>query len=147
MSRQPVAGLRVSTCQPGGGAVLSLPVNVGPCVTVPRVCVCVCFSGMEDSYTVTCGLPLPCLAADAQRNGSGLHCAGEWENETDWHLSSRRCLTKQRGRACWIDTPLQSGVTNTLADALLASAQARRRPACRASRPRPRSGRAPPSAT
>lgn len=32
---------------------------------------------MEDSYTVTCGLPLPCLAADAQRNGSGSHCAGE----------------------------------------------------------------------
>lgn len=48
---------------------------LGPRVTASLVCVC--FSGMEDSYTVTCGLPLPCLAADAQRNGSGSHCAGE----------------------------------------------------------------------
>ncbi|XP_036819993.1 signal peptide, CUB and EGF-like domain-containing protein 2 isoform X3 [Oncorhynchus mykiss] len=32
-------------------------------------------SGTEDSYTVTCGMPLPCLAG-AQRNGSGSYCLG-----------------------------------------------------------------------
>ncbi|XP_034737616.1 signal peptide, CUB and EGF-like domain-containing protein 2 isoform X1 [Etheostoma cragini] len=32
-------------------------------------------SGTEDSYTVTCGMPLPCMA-DAQKNNSGLHCLG-----------------------------------------------------------------------
>ncbi|KAM9423584.1 signal peptide, CUB and EGF-like domain-containing protein 2 isoform 3-T3 [Salvelinus alpinus] len=32
-------------------------------------------SGMEDSYTVTCGMPLPCLAG-AQRNGSSSYCLG-----------------------------------------------------------------------
>uniref|UniRef100_A0A8C9ZLL2 Signal peptide, CUB and EGF-like domain-containing protein 2 n=1 Tax=Sander lucioperca TaxID=283035 RepID=A0A8C9ZLL2_SANLU len=31
-----------------------------------------------DSYTVTCGMPLPCLA-DAQKNNSGLHCLGEYK--------------------------------------------------------------------
>uniref|UniRef100_A0A673CTY7 Signal peptide, CUB and EGF-like domain-containing protein 2 n=1 Tax=Sphaeramia orbicularis TaxID=375764 RepID=A0A673CTY7_9TELE len=30
-------------------------------------------SGTEDSYTVTCGMPLPCLA-DAQKDNSGLYC-------------------------------------------------------------------------
>eukprot|EP00063_Salmo_salar_P007835 XP_013982670.1 PREDICTED: signal peptide, CUB and EGF-like domain-containing protein 2 isoform X5 [Salmo salar] len=32
-------------------------------------------SGTEDSYTVNCGMPLPCLAG-AQRNGSGSYCLG-----------------------------------------------------------------------
>uniref|UniRef100_A0A665VX94 Signal peptide, CUB and EGF-like domain-containing protein 3 n=1 Tax=Echeneis naucrates TaxID=173247 RepID=A0A665VX94_ECHNA len=41
------------------------------CVSRPLV-----FSGTEDSYTVTCGMPLPCLA-DAQKNNSGLHCLAE----------------------------------------------------------------------
>lgn len=35
------------------------------------------FSGMEDSYTVTCGMPLPCLA-DTQKNNSGLYCLGKY---------------------------------------------------------------------
>uniref|UniRef100_A0A671VWU8 Signal peptide, CUB and EGF-like domain-containing protein 2 n=1 Tax=Sparus aurata TaxID=8175 RepID=A0A671VWU8_SPAAU len=32
----------------------------------------------EDSYTVTCGMPLPCLA-DAQKNSSGSHCLGKYK--------------------------------------------------------------------
>lgn len=43
----------------------------------PGVMASCVFSGMEDSYTVTCGMPLPCLA-DAQRNSSGLSCLGEY---------------------------------------------------------------------
>uniref|UniRef100_A0A8C7G3Y4 Signal peptide, CUB and EGF-like domain-containing protein 2 n=1 Tax=Oncorhynchus kisutch TaxID=8019 RepID=A0A8C7G3Y4_ONCKI len=35
------------------------------------------FTGTEDSYTVTCGMPLPCLAG-AQRNGSGSYCLGKY---------------------------------------------------------------------
>lgn len=48
-------------------------VCVGLCVTASRV-----FSGTEDSYTVTCGMPLPCLA-DAQKNNSGLYCLGKYK--------------------------------------------------------------------
>uniref|UniRef100_A0A7N8YDY9 Signal peptide, CUB domain, EGF-like 2 n=1 Tax=Mastacembelus armatus TaxID=205130 RepID=A0A7N8YDY9_9TELE len=32
----------------------------------------------EDSYMVTCGMPLPCFA-DAQKNNSGLHCLGKYK--------------------------------------------------------------------
>lgn len=46
------------------------------CVGLRVMASCV-FSGMEDSYTVTCGMPLPCLA-DTQRNNSGLSCVGEY---------------------------------------------------------------------
>uniref|UniRef100_A0A674A7W3 Signal peptide, CUB and EGF-like domain-containing protein 2 n=1 Tax=Salmo trutta TaxID=8032 RepID=A0A674A7W3_SALTR len=35
------------------------------------------FTGTEDSYTVNCGMPLPCLAG-AQRNGSGSYCLGKF---------------------------------------------------------------------
>lgn len=58
-------------------------------VTLTFVCVGLCvmascvFSGTEDSYTVTCGMPLPCLA-DTQKNNSGSHCLGKY---TDLHLS------------------------------------------------------------
>lgn len=51
-------------------------------VALTFVCVSLCvmascvFSGTEDSYTVTCGMPLPCMA-DAQKNNSGLHCLGK----------------------------------------------------------------------
>lgn len=45
------------------------------CVGLRVMASCV-LSGMEDSYTVTCGMPLPCLA-DTQRNNSGLSCLGE----------------------------------------------------------------------
>uniref|UniRef100_A0AAQ5YC15 Signal peptide, CUB and EGF-like domain-containing protein 2 n=1 Tax=Amphiprion ocellaris TaxID=80972 RepID=A0AAQ5YC15_AMPOC len=38
-----------------------------------------------DSYTVTCGMPLPCLA-DAQKNNSGLYCLGKYKT-SDLHLS------------------------------------------------------------
>lgn len=48
-------------------------VSVGLCVMASCV-----FSGTEDSYTVTCGMPLPCLA-DAQKNNSGLYCLGEYK--------------------------------------------------------------------
>lgn len=47
-------------------------VCVGLCVMASCV-----FSGMEDSYTVTCGMPLPCLA-DTQKNSSGLYCLGKY---------------------------------------------------------------------
>lgn len=53
---------------------------------------------MEDSYTVTCGLPLPCLAADAQRNGSGSHCAGEWKTrQIGIYLSATASQNVSRG--------------------------------------------------
>uniref|UniRef100_A0A8C2X9P8 Signal peptide, CUB domain, EGF-like 2 n=1 Tax=Cyclopterus lumpus TaxID=8103 RepID=A0A8C2X9P8_CYCLU len=47
------------------------------CVGLRVTAFCV-FAGTEDSYTVTCGMPLPCLA-DAQRNNSGLHCLGKYK--------------------------------------------------------------------
>lgn len=98
------AGLRVPTCRPGRGPVgpggrgfslTSCECGLRFCLSalVLQPSVCVCFSGMEDSYTVTCGLPLPCLAADAQRNGSGSHCAGEWKTRQIGILSFRCCLT------------------------------------------------------
>uniref|UniRef100_A0AAX7V644 Signal peptide, CUB and EGF-like domain-containing protein 2 n=1 Tax=Astatotilapia calliptera TaxID=8154 RepID=A0AAX7V644_ASTCA len=46
--------------------------NLSVPVSRPRV-----FSGTEDSYTVTCGMPLPCLA-DAQKNNSGSYCLGKY---------------------------------------------------------------------
>lgn len=51
-------------------------VCVGLCVIASYV-----FSGKEDSYTVTCGMPLPWLA-DTQKNNSGLYCLGEQKAST-----------------------------------------------------------------
>lgn len=48
-------------------------VYVGLCVMASCV-----FPGTEDSYTVTCGMPLSCMA-DAQKNNSGLHCLGKYK--------------------------------------------------------------------
>jgi len=48
-------------------------VSVGLCVMASCV-----FSGTEDSYTVTCGMPLPCLTG-AQKNNSGLYCLGKYK--------------------------------------------------------------------
>lgn len=47
------------------------------CVGLRVMASCV-FSGMEDSYTVTCGMPLPCLV-DTQKNNSGLYCLGKYQ--------------------------------------------------------------------
>uniref|UniRef100_A0A672JCJ1 Signal peptide, CUB and EGF-like domain-containing protein 2 n=1 Tax=Salarias fasciatus TaxID=181472 RepID=A0A672JCJ1_SALFA len=59
-------------------AVLSVcSQSLVPCVTASCV-----FSGTEDSYTVTCGMPLPCLA-DAQKNNSGLYCLGKYPTSRD----------------------------------------------------------------
>lgn len=104
VSRQPPAGLRVPTCR-SSGAAPSLPASVAFAfvwVRVSRPPLCVCFSGMEDSYTVTCGLPLPCLAADAQRNGSGSHCAGEWKTrQIGIYLSATASQNVSRGCRGW----------------------------------------------
>lgn len=45
------------------------------CVGLHVTALCM-FSGTEDSYTVTCGMPLPCLA-DSQKDNSGLYCLGK----------------------------------------------------------------------
>ena len=58
-----------------------LPLSLCLCLchgwTCVCVCVCVFVSGTEDSYTLTCGMPLPCLA-EAQKNNSGLNCFGKY---------------------------------------------------------------------
>lgn len=48
---------------------------VSPGLCVMHSCV---FSGTEDSYTVTCGMPLPCLAG-IQKTNSGSHCLGKYK--------------------------------------------------------------------
>lgn len=45
-----------------------------PLVFVTRQCV---FAGNEDSYTVTCGMPLLC-STGRQKNESGSHCLGKY---------------------------------------------------------------------
>uniref|UniRef100_A0A7N6ACL4 Signal peptide, CUB and EGF-like domain-containing protein 2 n=1 Tax=Anabas testudineus TaxID=64144 RepID=A0A7N6ACL4_ANATE len=58
------------------------------CVSLCVMASCV-FSGTEDSYTVTCGMPLPCMA-DAQKNNSGLHCIGKYKtSRMHIHLTTR----------------------------------------------------------
>lgn len=60
------------------------------CVSLCVMASCV-FSGTEDSYTVTCGMPLPCMA-DAQKNNSGLHCIGKYKtSRMHIHLTTRCC--------------------------------------------------------
>lgn len=57
-----------------GSAFVALTfVSLGLCVMLPCV-----FSGTEDSYTVTCGMPLPCLAG-IQKSNSGSHCLGKYK--------------------------------------------------------------------
>lgn len=72
-------------------------VCVGLCVAASCV-----FSGTEDSYTVTCGMPLPCLA-DAQKNNSGLYCLGKYKTSQiyiSFFLSAlpHKTVTQERPR-------------------------------------------------
>lgn len=58
----------------------------------------VCFSGTEDSYTVTCGMPLSCLA-DAQKNNSGLYCLGKYKTSQiyiDLSALPHKTVTKEQ---------------------------------------------------
>lgn len=60
--------------------------------------------GTEDSYTVTCGMPLPCLA-DAQKNNSGLYCLGTYHTSKIYiHLSAlpHKAVTQTQRGPSWL---------------------------------------------
>lgn len=144
------AGQRVGGV--GGGATPSLPVNVAfaivwrPPVSQPCVCVCVCLRDggfLHGDLRSASALPGGRRTKGRQR----LALRRRVENKADWHLPFRHCLPhKWNGAGLGLDRHAPSVLPQvTLFFFFLL--QVGRRPACRASRPQPPSGQAPPGAT